>query len=72
LTSETVGWVKRGRIFEPAGQASWIGTHAALPVVEPIARGHRVYFCSRDEAGTESRTNRFFVPAVWARSTTPG
>jgi hypothetical protein len=51
LTSETVGWVKRGRIFEPAGQASWIGTHAALPVVEPIARGHRVYFCSRDEAG---------------------
>ena len=45
-------WHKRGRIFEPAGQASWIGTHAALPVVEPTARGgHRVYFSSRDPSG---------------------
>jgi hypothetical protein len=51
LISEASGWVKRGRIFEPAGQAPWIGTHAALPVVEPIDRGHRVYFCSRDSAG---------------------
>jgi len=51
LISETSGWIKRGRIFEPAGQAPWIGTHAALPVVEPIDRGHRVYFCSRDDEG---------------------
>ena len=51
MTSKTSGWIKRGRIFEPAGQAAWIGTHAALPVVEPIERGHRVYFCSRDRAG---------------------
>jgi len=46
-----VKWSRRGRIFEPAGQAPWIGTHAALPVVEPIDRGHRVYFCSRDARG---------------------
>ena len=27
-------WIKRGRLFEPAGQAAWIGTHAALPIVD--------------------------------------
>jgi hypothetical protein len=46
-----VGWTKRGRIFEPAGQASWIGTHAALPVVEPTDHGYRAYFSSRDQQG---------------------
>lgn len=46
-----MNWNRRGRIFEPAGQAPWIGTHAALPIVEPIDRGHRVYFCSRDAQG---------------------
>jgi hypothetical protein len=47
----TVGWIKRGRVFEPAGQAPWIGTHAALPVVEAGEQGSRVYFCSRDPLG---------------------
>ena len=51
MTSEAFNWIKRGRIFEPSGQAPWIGTHAALPVVEPTDRGHRVYFCSRDILG---------------------
>lgn len=46
-----MGWTKRGRIFEPAGQARWIGTHAALPVADPIEQGYRVYFSSRDEHG---------------------
>ena len=46
-----MGWTKRGLIFEPAGQASWIGTHAALPVVDPTPNGYRVYFCSRDKQG---------------------
>lgn len=46
-----MAWIKRGRIFEPARQAAWIGTHAALPVIEPMGQGHRVYFCSRDEQG---------------------
>ena len=26
-------WVKHGLIIEPKGQAGWIGTHAALPVL---------------------------------------
>jgi hypothetical protein len=46
-----VRWTKRGRIFEPAGQAPWIVTHAALPVVDPVEDGYRVYFCSRDDHG---------------------
>jgi hypothetical protein len=46
-----VRWIKHGRIFEPAGQAPWIGTHAALPVVEVTNAGHRVYFSSRDPRG---------------------
>jgi hypothetical protein len=41
-------WTKRGRIIEPAGQAAWIGTHAALPVVQAVPAGQRVYFSSRD------------------------
>ena len=44
-------WTKQGRIFEPAGQARWIGTHAALPVVDPLADGYRIYFSSRDDQG---------------------
>ena len=44
-------WIKRGRLFEPAGQASWIGTHAALPVVDATDDRCRVYFCSRDPQG---------------------
>jgi hypothetical protein len=46
-----LNWIKRGRVFEPAGQASWIGTHAALPVVDATDRGYRVYFSSRDLQG---------------------
>ena len=44
-------WEKRGRIFEPAGQAQWIGTHAALPAVDPVENPHRVFFSSRDARG---------------------
>jgi len=46
-----VGWTKRGRIFEPLGQARWIGTHAALPIVDATDDGYRVYFSSRDGHG---------------------
>lgn len=45
-----MAWVKRGRLIEPRGQASWIGTHAALPAVADVAGGQRVYFSSRDAA----------------------
>ena len=44
-------WTKLGRIFEPGGQAPWIVTHSALPIVDPIDHGYRVYFCSRDQNG---------------------
>ena len=46
-----MAWVKRGLIIEPAQQAPWIGTHAALPVVRRIDDRDRVYFSSRDAAG---------------------
>lgn len=44
-----MAWVKRGRIIEPRGQAAWVGTHAALPVVLERDGGDRVYFSSRDQ-----------------------
>lgn len=42
-------WLKRGRLIEPHGQAPWIVTHAALPVVLDGPDGQRVYFSSRDD-----------------------
>lgn len=41
-------WVKHGLIIEPNGQAGWVGTHAALPVLHAAGRKDRVYFSSRD------------------------
>jgi hypothetical protein len=46
-----VKWVKRGRLFEPAGAAPWMASHAALPVVEERAGKHRVYCSGRDASG---------------------
>ncbi len=43
-------WVKRGCIIEPKGQAPWVGTHAALPVVLEAEGCQRIYFSSRDAA----------------------
>jgi hypothetical protein len=43
--------VKHGLIFEPARQAPWIGTHAALPVMQPIGDRYRLFFSSRDGRG---------------------
>jgi predicted GH43/DUF377 family glycosyl hydrolase len=44
-------WTKHGLIFEPAGQASWIGTHAALPAVQRLEGRERVFCASRDARG---------------------
>ena len=44
-----MAWVKRGLIIEPRGQAAWVGTHAALPVVLECGDADRVYFSSRDQ-----------------------
>jgi hypothetical protein len=38
-------------MFAPAGQAPWIGTHAALPVVQMIDERSRVFLSSRDDRG---------------------
>ena len=44
-------WTKRGRLCEGFAGASWAVSHAALPVVDPIGSGHRVYFSARDDRG---------------------
>jgi hypothetical protein len=44
-------WVKKGLIFEPAQQASWIGTHAALPILQELDVRDRLFLTSRDSAG---------------------
>jgi hypothetical protein len=54
----TVRWIKQGLLFAPGGQAAWIGTHAALPVVQAVADRQRVYFSSRD---TRNRAHIGFV-----------
>jgi hypothetical protein len=41
-------WIRQGLIVTPAAQASWIGTHAALPVVHGVDGRQRLYFSSRD------------------------
>lgn len=46
-----MAWVDRALIFEPAGQAAWIGTHAALPVIQPLDDHQRLFFSSRDGHG---------------------
>ena len=51
-TSAAWRWEKRGLLIgEPAG-SSWARSHAALPIVEPIADSRaRVYVSARDEHG---------------------
>jgi len=45
-----VKWIKRGRIFDPAGGHGWFVSHAALPVAVAQGDHHRVYFSGRDGA----------------------
>lgn len=47
----SIRWSKQGRIFEPAAQAAWIGTHAALPMIQPLDGRDRLFFSSRDNRG---------------------
>ena len=44
-------WIKKGVIFAPDKTSDWLHTHAALPVVDHVTGGFRVYFSSRDERG---------------------
>jgi hypothetical protein len=47
--SENRKWIKKGLLFAPRGDSDWLHSHAALPVVDQIDGGYRVYFSSRDE-----------------------
>ena len=48
-------WRKRGRLYAPDGRKSWMLTHAANPVAEPLGGDRfRVYFSSRDERNRSS------------------
>ncbi len=44
-------WTKKGLLFAPEGDVDWLHSHAALPVVDQIENGYRVYFSSRDIRG---------------------
>jgi hypothetical protein len=44
-------WTRKGRIFEAPGGVPFVSSHAALPVVEDLGGGHRVYFSGRDARG---------------------
>jgi hypothetical protein len=44
-------WTKRGRLCDGPAGAPWAVSHAALPVVDAVAGGHRVYFSARDDRG---------------------
>jgi hypothetical protein len=44
-------WTKRGLVLTAAGQARWMSSHAALPIVDRDADALRLYFTSRDERG---------------------
>jgi len=65
-------WAKQGRILDPHGQAAWVGTHAALPVIHEIEGGQRIYFSSRDGANRSHigyatmALDRPAAPAVFA------
>ncbi|HUU35455.1 MAG TPA: hypothetical protein VMW48_15425 [Vicinamibacterales bacterium] len=65
-------WVKHGLVIEPRGQAPWVGSHAALPVVLDAPDGQRVYFSSRDAKNRAHigfatlRLAQPLEPAAWA------
>ncbi len=43
-------WRKRGLVFCPSGETSWMKTHAAVPIAESLGGGlFKIYFSSRDD-----------------------
>jgi len=54
-------WVKRGQIFIPNNQYSWVKTHGMLPVADHIGDDlFRIYFSGRDESNI-SRTGYIVI-----------
>jgi hypothetical protein len=53
--------MKQGRLFVPARDTSWLASHAAVPIADPIDdRRIRIYFSGRDERN-RSHTGRLLV-----------
>ncbi len=44
-------WMKKGLIFEPPENLTWMATHAAIPVADKAGDFYRVYFSGRDRLG---------------------
>jgi hypothetical protein len=67
-------WTKRGQLCDGFSGASWAVSHAALPVVDEINGGHRVYFSARDDRGRArigyADTN-LAAPGAWLVSPRP-
>jgi hypothetical protein len=62
-----MAWRKLGRVFAPDGSVSWMRTHAANPVAEPLGGDDvRVYFGARDA------DNRAHIAAADLRLTPAG
>ncbi|HKU68672.1 MAG TPA: hypothetical protein VJP85_12920 [Candidatus Baltobacteraceae bacterium] len=52
MASIKVKWEKLGRIFDPAGKAGWMVTHAALPTPMHVGGDrYRIYCAGRDAQG---------------------
>ncbi len=51
-----MAWKKQGVIFEPAGQAGWMNSHAQVPTPLVTDSAVRVYFCTRPEPGISLTT----------------
>ena len=49
--NKTQRWIKKGLLYAPDGNSDWLHSHAALPVVDEIESGNRVYFSGRDKRG---------------------
>lgn len=50
-------WVKKGVIFAPSGERSWMRSHACVPVVDRVSDDVlRIYFGPRDASGKSHAT----------------
>ena len=62
-----MAWKKQGVIFEPAGQAGWMNSHAQVPTPLVTDSAVRVYFCTRPEPGISLTTFFDLDPATLER-----
>jgi hypothetical protein len=51
-----MGWVRKGRIFDPAEYPDWAGTHAQVPTALLCSDCVRVYYADRDTSGKSFTT----------------